>query len=379
MIIQIDGTNTLNKGAELMLIAIIEQIEKKFPDALVVYNSNDIGEKNIQLDTSLVLKQRFWLKKARIPVAILHRLKLPYTFFTSKHPLKNVDLVLDGAGFQFSDQWNYSKDRLLTLENYYKNLKHNGTKIVLLPQALGPFDTKSGKDSMKIVNEFTDVIIARERVSFEYAVQAGVNKNKLWKYSDFTLLTKGVLLEKFEYLKGKVCVVPNKKMVTHTNANSNDYLRFLKNVILEFEKQGQNVFLLNHEGLGDLDICRQINNLVDNRLDIITGLNAKEVKGVIGASYVTVSSRFHGVASSLNQGVPCLATSWNHKYEMLFEDFGQKDRLINVNDDWEITVGRIKSLLKNHGKIKTTLIENKLRVSVEIERMWADIWSKVHL
>ncbi len=44
MRIQIDGTNSLNKGAELMLNAVMEQIEKKYPNAEVFYNSNYPGE-----------------------------------------------------------------------------------------------------------------------------------------------------------------------------------------------------------------------------------------------------------------------------------------------------------------------------------------------
>ena len=176
MIIQIDGTNTLNKGAELMLVAIIEQIEGKYPSAQVIYNSNHSNEKELDIKTNLNINKRFWLKNSRLPIALLSRLKIPYTFFTSKYALKNIDIVLDASGFQFSDQWNYSKQRLNILDNYLSALKKYNSKIVFLPQALGPFETESGKKSIEIINEYSDIIIAREQISYDYAIKAGANK-----------------------------------------------------------------------------------------------------------------------------------------------------------------------------------------------------------
>ena len=320
------------------------------------------------------MKKRFWLKNSRIPIAILSRLGLSYTFFTSKHASKGVDLVLDAAGFQFSDQWNYSDERLKTLNNYFKALKENNSKIVLLSQALGPFDTKSGKNSVKIINKYVDIIIAREKVSYKYVIGAGAEKSKVWQYPDFTLLVEGILPEKYDFVKGKICIVPNKKMVTHTGAGSIEYLNFLKKVILEFKSLGKDIFLLNHEGEGDLNICKQINAQFEDDISIVSGLNAKEVKGVIGASFMTVSSRFHGIASALSQGVPCLATSWNHKYQMLFEDYNQFDNIINVEDLWNVTQLKIHETFKNHTEISSILNSKKKELSVEIQSMWEKIW-----
>jgi polysaccharide pyruvyl transferase WcaK-like protein len=375
MIIQIDGTNTLNKGAELMLVAIIEQIEKKYPDANVIYNSN---EKPINLTTNVKIKKRIWQKNSKYIISLFSKLNIPYTIFTSKYPHKNIDIVLDASGFQFSDQWNYTDERLDTLEQYLRTLNKQGTKIILLPQAMGPFETKNGKRAVDIINNFTDIIIAREQISYDYVIEAGANKRKVWKYPDFTGLVKGILPEKYNHLKGKVCIIPNKKMVTQTSAGSGEYLEFLKNVILEFNDLGKEVFLLNHEGLGDLKICNEINTLFNETLEVVTDLNAKEVKGLIGVSYITVSSRFHGVASALSQGVPCLATSWNHKYKMMFQDYELQDQIINVNDVWETTKTKIHETFNNHDRINRQLLSKKVNLTIEIESMWDKVWSTIN-
>ena len=375
--IQIDGTNRLNKGAELMLVAVLEQIEKNAPDAHVYYNATgNLGD--MQNYPGLKVKQRLSLKYSRFPSAVLNRLHISNLHFTNKKAIKGMDVILDASGFQFSDQWDYSKERLDILENYYKKLKGQGAKIILLPQALGPFETASGKRMMDIVAKYVDILVAREKISYDYALKAGVPQDKLWLNTDFTLLVKATAPQKYEYLKNGVCIIPNKKMVTHTSAKSNEYLNLLKGSISFLLEKGEKPFLLNHEGVGDLALCDEVNSAFDNKLDLITDLNAKEVKGIIGQSLLTISSRFHGVASALNQGVPCLATSWNHKYEMLFKDFGLGDMILNIAGSQENTDLKISKALEERETIAKRLKENKKELSQSIEKMWVGIWKFIY-
>ncbi|MGS0525731.1 polysaccharide pyruvyl transferase family protein [Zobellia nedashkovskayae] len=379
MKIQIDGTNTLNKGAELMLVAIYQQIIKKIPAAEILYIPNEIEVGLPIFLQNKNVKRRRAVEKGRIPSAILRRLRLPYAYFTSKYASTNIDLVLDGAGFQFSDQWGYTKERLDILERYYKNLKNQGTKIVLLPQAFGPFETKQGKRMVKIINDYVDIIIAREKISYKFIADAGANKEKLWLYPDFTLLVKGTFPERYESIRNKVCVIPNKKMITHTKNAAKHYGDFIKEIIVHLENSGEEVFLLNHEGAGDLEICKQINESHGNTLTVVNNLTATEVKGVIGASRMVVSSRFHGVASALNQGVPCLSTSWNHKYQMLFEDFGQHNTVLAVDAEWNEELKKIDDIRTNLNAVKSVLVERKMVLTIEAETMWNRIWQEVEI
>ncbi|MGK9120869.1 polysaccharide pyruvyl transferase family protein [Olivibacter jilunii] len=373
--IQIDGTNTLNKGAELMLYAILEQIEAHHPRAVVYYNFNERGETGA-IDTKLNLKKRPGLKYGRYPAALLKKLKLPHSYFTPQYAISGLELILDGAGFQFSDQWKYSQERLNKLETYYAGLKRKGAKIVLLPQAFGPFETPAGKRIVQIIDKYVDIAIAREKISYDYLIKAGADAQKVWLYPDFTLLVKGEFPARYDHLKGKVCIIPNRKMVTHASSNTEEYIAFLKKIIQEVENNGKDVFLLNHEGSGDLAFCHKINQSFNNKYEVATGLSSKQVKGLIGASYLVVSSRFHGVASALNQGVPCLATSWNHKYEMLFEDFGQSGSVLNVGDDWTKTQQKLVTTILAHDEISALLLKKKEELAVKTNEMWTQIWSE---
>jgi polysaccharide pyruvyl transferase WcaK-like protein len=374
MVVQIDGTNTLNKGAELMLCAIVEQLEKEWGVIDVIYNSNQLKEKKLVIKSNLNFKKRFSIPFARYFIYGLKKLNIPYSFLTNFNPTLNSDLILDASGFQFSDQWNNSNEKLRIIDNYYKKLKSSNAKIVFLPQAFGPFETKGAQKAIKIINKYADVIIAREKISYDFILNAGADRSKLWLYPDFTLLVNGVIPQKLQQLKNQVCIIPNKKMITHTSINSNKYLDFLENSIKLINSLGKKCFILNHEGEGDREICNEINARFNEELLIVDGLDAKEVKGVIGNSGFVISSRYHGVASALNQGVPCLATSWNHKYEMMFHDYGQVDKILNIENDWKIEKNKIINSFSEHTKIKENLLLKKKELSKVTQEMWERIW-----
>lgn len=380
MKIQIDGTNTSNKGAELMLYAILEEIENKKMNCEVFFNPNNTNN-SIVVNTALNFKKRIGLNKFfTIPSKIFRKLNFPYRYFTSNYADKNIDVIIDAGGFQFSDQWKYSNAYLNSLESYYKSSKSNGTKIIFLPQALGPFETKNGKRSTEILNKYADIIFARDKVSYNYIIKAGVNRDKVKLFPDFTIPVEGTVPEKLNHLKGKVCIIPNKKMITHANGgNSRSYINLLEDIINRVEYNNKDIFLLNHEGIGDLEMCKTINNNFENKFEIVTGLNAINVKGVIGNSYVVISSRFHGVASSLSQGVPCISTSWNHKYEMLFNDFEQSNRVVSVTDKRDDLFSKIDEVLdpEINMLISEKLLSTKINLIAKVNLMWVDVWHKV--
>jgi polysaccharide pyruvyl transferase WcaK-like protein len=375
MKIQIDGTNTLNKGAELMLYATLEKIEEKHPNSTVIFNSNSAFVSGI--DTNLDLRPRIPLMLWKFPKAVLTRLRLPNNFrYFSVHNPTDVDLVLDAGGFQFSDQWNHSDLFLSRLDYYYGKLKENGTKIILLPQACGPFKTPAGQKCANILNKHADLIIAREESSYQYLLDAGVSKSRIWLRPDFTISAKGTLPSNYDFIKGKVCIIPNKKMLTHSAITEDAYLKFMVKCIDSIKSAGFSAFLLNHEGKGDLALCNKINNVLGQNLPVITGLNAKEIKGVIGQSYLVISSRFHGVASALNQGIPCLATSWSHKYALLFKDFEQNDCILDVSDLNNDCKDKIASLLepRRHKEVRSILDTKSKEIKQIVNDMWNDIW-----
>jgi colanic acid/amylovoran biosynthesis protein len=153
-----------------------------------------------------------------------------------------------------------------------------------------------------------------------------------------------------------------------------DYLRIIKAIIREVNVSGRTAFLLNHEGLGDEKLCFTLSK--ETGLDVLTGLNALEVKGVISKSYLCISSRFHGVASALNSDVPCLATSWSHKYEELFKDYGQTECVLDISN-LEETIKKVKSYLDPaiNQTVKTNINMFVPKIKDQTMKMWKAIWA----
>jgi len=372
MKIQIDGIDTKNKGAELMLVAVLEQLEETYPNSEVWLNHTGEFNANLLPDFKLGLKtpRMRWLSKW--PIKLFRRLGSPFpiTQLTRYHVRKDIDLLLDAGGFQFSDQWKLSAKQVKEKEEYYKKLKENGTFSVLLPQAFGPFKTTHGKQTVKILNQYTDLIFARDEKSYECLINAGAEERKINISCDITLGVKGVIPVTLQYLKGAVCVIPNHKMISPKKNNKEEYIGLLKNIIDLYEKKGQPVFMLNHEGFRDKNLCDQVNAAREKKIPVVSGITAQEVKGLIGNSYTVISSRFHGVVSALSQGVPCLATSWSHKYEMLFKDFGQQDRILTEEVGWAINREKILTLEQNHETITENIKAAKAPLLLETKKMW---------
>lgn len=374
MRIQIDGTNTINKGAELMLYAVLEQIEQKHPEAEVLFNT--YNGKTSEIKTILDLKKRFLLSFSDYPDTIFRKLGMPQLILSTFFPEKNIDVVFDASGFRFGDQWNHSNEYLDRQEKYFKSLKKEGTKIFFLPQAFGPFNTKTGKRSADILDKYVDHIFAREQDSYNYLIGSGVTEEKVSVCTDFTNIVSG---EDSNDILGQVCIIPNKKMISKTNIEKTNYIDFLDNIIDRIYNQNLKAFLLNHEGKGDLEICNLIQKISKHEVKIINNEDAKTIKGIIGKSYAVISSRFHGVASSLSQNVPCLATSWSHKYQMLFNDYELSDYLIDVSADEEYQDKMLEKIidknsnaeLRAHLEVKSQILKN------DVNEMWNLIWARI--
>jgi colanic acid/amylovoran biosynthesis protein len=383
MNILIDGTNTENKGAELMLYAILRELEKNYPKANVFFPAFGIKEVSY-IKTMMNCSQRKvsimtkFFRKTKISQILREIFRIPYSSDTKKYPIKGLDLVLDAAGLSISDQRYKSNGLLMILDNYYKTLKKQGSKIIFLPQAFGPFKTKNGKKQVELIKKYADCIVARDEVSHTHLVDAGIDKKKIVIYPDFTACVEGEFPSRFEHLRNRVAIIPNLRMIDKGAISKMDYYRLLVKVIAVSKKYGKNCFFLNHEGKGDFQLCQDINKELGEELPIANDLTALEVKGLISQCYFVFSSRFHGVVSALSSGVPCLATSWSHKYKMLFNDYGMEGCVYNPSDSdsfykkLELFLdAKHNNATRSDLSVKAESIKNKNR------EMWQHVWKIV--
>lgn len=383
MVIQIDGSGSVNKGAELMLAACLQEIKRSLPDSQVIINSRTPDEEFVreQYGNNYVISrdETFYTRVEKYHiVGILSRFSRAWAnYFTLQHAVKGVDLILDVGGFQFGDQWGHIKDGIDSWKEYLKRAHKYGTKVVFMPQAFGPFEKEGSKKMLKVLNDYSDLLIARDDVSYNYLLKEGASIDKVLLYPDFT---SSVEPQESNYSKksnGKVCIIPNSKIVQMGTMEKKEYINAIVNIIDLVYKKGKEVILLNHEGEGDYKLCNEIAGQTTHHVEVISGLNAVKTKGVISTSYMIISSRFHGVANSLSCGVPCLATSWSHKYKKLLEEYGQDDCLLDLIDQNSVIDKINKMLISEKNKeVRFTLGKKNVEVRSKNREMWDEIWKR---
>jgi polysaccharide pyruvyl transferase WcaK-like protein len=77
--------------------------------------------------------------------------------------------------------------------------------------------------------------------------------------------------------------------------------------------------------MNDLPVCRSIYERLANQESctfIDDNLAPDELRALIGASVITVTSRFHAMISALATQTPVMVVGWSHKYQEVLDDFG---------------------------------------------------------
>ena len=381
MRIVLSGIETNNKGAELMLYAILQEIERKFPQAEVYVPIFAIKQGLGYLHTNVNVKDKpdakFKRFMAKFHVSgILRRLHINHWWLLDVKPVKDIDYFIDASGFAFSDQWKHTDIDVQYWECHLRRYRMQGTKIIFLPQAFGPANLPNTKRAFAILNKYANVVMPRENVSLNFLLENGVANSKIRKYTDFTSLVEGFFPQKYNHLKNGVCIIPNLRMIDKGMITLSNYLNLLIGIIKSASVVGRPVYILNHEGKGDEDLAYMCRKRLSASIEVVTGLNALEVKGLIASAYLCISSRFHGVASSLNSSVPCLATSWSHKYEELYKDYGLSDCVLDISDVNKCInkVAEFLSLDMNK-RVRNILDQSVPKIKCESREMWQYIWS----
>ena len=322
-----------NRGDQLMIISVMGQIRKYEPHAQILVPKH-VFEQN----------PTFCIQNKLYPLELKNtgiRCSKLYTWMVNLllrdewiNTPRQVDIILNCRGYYIADKWIMDDDFVSSLECFYKQFNKKGRRLIMLPQAFGPFENEYSKKAINIIYEQADMIYAREQQSYEYLSKVCPSTDKIKVVPDFTCLclaeqNPSIQLPKKEY----VLVIPNARMVDKTTANiSNSYLNFLIQIVKDLMARGENVYLLNHEGSGDEQLMHEINEKLDVELPILTNLSGSEIKALIKNSKLLISARFHGVVSGLTQGVPTLCTSWSHKYGELLREHGCESNMLEVND-----------------------------------------------
>jgi len=286
---------------------------------------------------------------------------------------KNITIIFDASGFAYSDQWGpkHSEKWAKTFEKW----KKNGKKIVLLPQAFGPFTSNSIKNSIKAIVQNSDLVYVRDDSSISHLIKTVGKAEKIKKAPDFTNLVEGKIPDYFHFDPKRVFIVPNYRMIDKNPDGSSSYMKTIITCVNTLIEKDYNPEFLIHDTKDDLGLAKQLNSCFKKEIPIIQEFDPILIKGMLGNCYAVIGSRFHGLISALSQGVPCLAMGWSHKYDMLFQEYQCPEYLITVNNTEQEIEKKIALLCdeKNRELLKKRLNDSSEFQKEEAIKMWRDI------
>lgn len=374
MIVEIKGVNFINKGAELMLRAIMKEFEDRGGEVEFCLNLKDISLAPPELDN---LNFYPWRYSKKLPF-----LGKSLNFIFEKAAIKtfkgrkvvtrkDIDVVLDASGFVYSDQWGPESAEVMA--SYFKQAKNKGQKVILLPQAFGPFEQIRLKKAMQKILNTVDLVFARDEISYSLLNKLAPKAKNLYQSKDFTIKVKGK--EDGKGTQNKVCIIPNYRMIDMRS--DNEYLDFLDNAVSSLNKLNLEFFFLIHESDKDRLIVQKLEERRGIKYESIAEQDPLKIKTLIGNSRFVIASRYHGIISALTQNIPTIATGWSHKYEMLYDEYNIRNLYLdNLTEQEKIT--ELIQLLNDEADFN--LIEQNLKaknqdILEDVNQMWDKVFS----
>lgn len=376
MIIEIRNAGFVNKGAELMLCGILQRLGAAYPDAIFTMAPTHKGASQ---------PFRKLVDAGMYPKASLYYKGVQWGHFAGMAPRKlremygvvldrDVDVVIDAAGFSYSDQWGERSSRELAKST--RRWRKQGTKVILMPQAFGPYTSKGIRGAIRRAVDNADLVMPREKTSYKLLTEVTGERPNIRQYPDFTNLIEGVVPDYFNPTQHGVCLVPNYRMIDKTDrSQSAAYLPFMVRCAQRLAERSAQPFILVHEGAKDRWLAEQISE-ASGGIPILTEDDPLKIKGILGRSRATIGSRYHGLVSALSQGIPSLATGWSHKYVELFRDYDFPEGVVAVDDAEDDVALKIDRLVdpNDNQSIGDRLLEHSKRLKALSESMWSEVF-----
>jgi len=368
--LEIHGTGTHNRGAELMAIAIAERMRASFPGVRIVVPvgfGSFVARARHGFWTTWEFSKRW---QTRVSAKWIQRHSPGIEEASGIVDPSSIDVVLDASGFSFSDKWGPKGARHLLKK--MTRTGRTGKPLILLPQAFGPFTDPAVALATRKLCERASLVCARDARSREELLRLGTLPS-LRVYPDFTVGIRPQRPTTLRIPEQFSALVPNQRMVDKGESGE-AYLDFIGRAVRSLDRRGLNPVFLLH----DADDDRKVVAAMKQRgviLPVLEHEDARVLKAVLGKATLVIGSRFHALVSTLSQGLPCIAAGWSHKYPELYSDFGCPELLVSDLADeaaLETAIDRLATT-EGRGGYQERLQVAAARIKQQNEAMWAEV------
>ncbi len=377
MLIEIHGGSFLNLGAQQMMHVAILQLAKRIPEArfcvdttfgtaedLKSYNLNQLWPARGSM-TGRHFRLRFLLQR-----------KLPRINNLQKHKTivraNDVDALVDVSGFAFTDQWG-----IKAAKNFFylaKEFRRRRKKVIMLPQAFGPFELKTNRDYFSQILKSVDLVYARDSSSFNFARDLH-DTNDLKIAPDITLFHNSSICKAAES-NNLVLIVPNARVLAQgADQWGGKYLSLLGAAATDLQSLGAEVKILVHDRSGeDFVVARELNRALRKPLEILEETEPWAAKNLIGSARLLVGSRYHAAVAAFSNCVPSIALGWAHKYEQLYGEFDMLQHVIFPDQRSRLLI-LAKSMmeLKSNQAMRDSIANSMNLLTDQNRLMWREV------
>jgi polysaccharide pyruvyl transferase WcaK-like protein len=376
--VEIKGVQFRNKGAYLMLLACLEGLKAEPNVQLVLSPGPNLPYPE---RARLGAWQKLSFRRAGLDLTPWIG-KLPMQSLFQRYGMlseQQIDLVLEASGFAYGDQW-----PLRFLQNTAKEVVRYAKAdkpFVFMPQAFGPFKSDESKAAMRDIIQHATLIFVRDPVSLEHLQSCVANlPDTVVLTPDFTIGLTAKPNHEIPVIDGPyAALIPNNKVVSkfnHADAEQQraEYINAFAAAANKLTAKGMQVMLVNHEGKEDAELCNEI--AAKSPCQIVQIEDPLAVKAFIGKAELAISSRFHGAVNALSQGVPCIATSWSHKYHAMMSDFGMADYCVEQLSEQSL-LARLQQLLDNKTALSQALKQSAIALKQKNAAMWQRLYQAI--
>ena len=378
-----------NKGAEGMLLAVIQHLSKHDPEAIFhVMSYYPVSDRRAGHETEKI--QIVNGSPKRVLLYFFHSLwcafcrLLHLPSFLWKYgdfgKIAECDIFLDAAGISFSD--GREKFTIFNILSLLPALAA-GIRVVKISQAMGPFNNLLNRLMAKLILPRLALVVSRGEQTSSFLKELNLKNTVAYPDAAFSMdctcedekAADTLFLSHTE--KVIVGISPSQVVWKLCNKQGVDYLGILARVTAECRNRGYHCIVFPHSARtgitkthnNDLPLMKKFISLLEpgEDLTVLDGeLEAGVLRCLIAKMDILIASRFHAIISAMCVGVPAIVVGWSHKYAEVLSPF-QLEKFVQPysNFDFDSTMKMVDTLLQNHdvlsGEIlqETRLIQEK--------------------